>query len=47
MVSEEYIKAEYPLHWCVWKNDYKNLEKLLAKKTVSVVFNWIISCIHL
>ncbi|KAJ8923292.1 hypothetical protein NQ315_001850 [Exocentrus adspersus] len=32
MVSEEFIKAEYPLHWCVWKNDYKNLETLLAKK---------------
>lgn len=35
MVSEEYIKAEYPLHLCVWKNDYKNLETVLAKKEVS------------
>lgn len=32
MVSEEYIKAEYPLHLYVWKNDYKNLETVLAKK---------------
>nr|CAI5846460.1 unnamed protein product [Callosobruchus analis] len=32
MVTEEFIKAEYPLHWCVWKNDYKTLGGLLAKK---------------
>ncbi|KAJ8983987.1 hypothetical protein NQ317_008692 [Molorchus minor] len=32
MASEEYIKSEYPLHWCVWHNEYKNLEKLLATK---------------
>ncbi|VEN60740.1 unnamed protein product [Callosobruchus maculatus] len=32
MVTEEFIKAEYPLHWCVWKNDYKTLGGLLVKK---------------
>ncbi|KAG5899028.1 hypothetical protein JTB14_000054 [Gonioctena quinquepunctata] len=32
MVSEECIKLEYPLHWCVWHNDYKNLSALLTKK---------------
>ncbi|CAH2007577.1 unnamed protein product [Acanthoscelides obtectus] len=32
MVTEEFIKSEYPLHWCVWKNDYKTLAGLLAKK---------------
>lgn len=34
MVSEEYIKAEYPLHWLVWKNEYKLLEKTLKEKKV-------------
>ncbi|CAG9812412.1 unnamed protein product [Phaedon cochleariae] len=32
MVSEEFIKAEYPLHWCVWHNDYQNLKSLLNSK---------------
>ncbi|XP_066257652.1 ankyrin repeat domain-containing protein 13D isoform X1 [Euwallacea similis] len=32
MVSEEYIKAEYPLHWLVWNNDYKLLEKVLNEQ---------------
>ncbi|KAJ8949323.1 hypothetical protein NQ314_008243 [Rhamnusium bicolor] len=32
MVSEEFIKAEYPLHLCVWQNDYKTLETLFSKK---------------
>lgn len=31
-MSEEYIKAEYPLHWLVWKNEYKLLEKTLKEK---------------
>lgn len=32
MVSEEYIKTEYPLHWLVWVNDFKLLRKELSKK---------------
>ncbi|XP_060522044.1 ankyrin repeat domain-containing protein 13D isoform X2 [Cylas formicarius] len=32
MVSEEFIKSEYPLHWLVWHNEYKLLEKALATK---------------
>ncbi|XP_057658211.1 ankyrin repeat domain-containing protein 13D isoform X1 [Diorhabda carinulata] len=32
MVTEAFIKAEYPLHWCVWKNDYKSLGALLSSK---------------
>ncbi|XP_050309299.1 ankyrin repeat domain-containing protein 13D isoform X2 [Anthonomus grandis grandis] len=32
MVSEEVIKNEYPLHWLVWKNEHKLLEKALLDK---------------
>lgn len=35
MVSEDFIKKEYPLHWYVWVNDYTTLETLLAKNEVS------------
>lgn len=31
MTSLEFIQAEYPLHWLVWKNDYKELDKELSK----------------
>ncbi|XP_019761053.1 ankyrin repeat domain-containing protein 13D isoform X2 [Dendroctonus ponderosae] len=31
MVSEEFIKKEYPLHWLVWKNEFKLLEKALKE----------------
>lgn len=34
MVSEEFIKTEYPLHWYVWVNDFQTLESLLARKEV-------------
>ncbi|XP_030764076.1 ankyrin repeat domain-containing protein 13D isoform X1 [Sitophilus oryzae] len=30
MVTQEYIEAEYPLHWLVWRNEYKLLEKELV-----------------
>ncbi|CAH1135556.1 unnamed protein product [Ceutorhynchus assimilis] len=32
MVTEDYIKTEYPLHWLVWKNEHKLLEKLVKDK---------------
>lgn len=35
MVSEDFIKKEYPLHWYVWVNDFNTLKSVLAKKEVS------------
>ncbi|XP_044272439.1 ankyrin repeat domain-containing protein 13D isoform X1 [Tribolium madens] len=32
MVEIEFIQKEYPLHWLVWQNDYKQLDILLKKK---------------
>ncbi|KDR18063.1 ankyrin repeat domain-containing protein 13D isoform X1 [Zootermopsis nevadensis] len=32
MPSINFIKSEYPLHWLVWNNDYKDLDKELSKK---------------
>lgn len=34
MVCVEKIKAEYPLHWLVWNNEFKSLEIELSKKEV-------------
>ncbi|KAF2882069.1 hypothetical protein ILUMI_24117 [Ignelater luminosus] len=31
MVCREFIQSEYPLHWCVWNNSYKELEAELQK----------------
>ncbi|XP_066997849.1 ankyrin repeat domain-containing protein 13D isoform X3 [Anabrus simplex] len=31
MPSLDFIKSEYPLHWLVWNNDYKELDKELSK----------------
>jgi hypothetical protein len=36
MPSIDFIKSEYPLHWLVWNNEYKELEKELSKKVVSI-----------
>lgn len=36
MVEIEFIQKEYPLHWLVWQNDYKQLDLLLKKKEVSL-----------
>ncbi|XP_063904695.1 ankyrin repeat domain-containing protein 13D isoform X2 [Zophobas morio] len=32
MVEIEFIKEEYPLHWLVWQNDYKQLDTRLKNK---------------
>jgi ankyrin repeat protein len=32
MVEVEFIKKEYPLHWLVWQNDYKQLDTRLKKR---------------
>ncbi|RZC34199.1 ankyrin repeat domain-containing protein 13D, partial [Asbolus verrucosus] len=32
MVETEFIKTEYPLHWLVWQNDYKQMETSLKSK---------------
>ncbi|XP_072386366.1 ankyrin repeat domain-containing protein 13D [Diabrotica undecimpunctata] len=32
MVTGAFIEAEFPLHWCVWNNDYKSLGSLLSSK---------------
>ncbi|XP_023723986.1 ankyrin repeat domain-containing protein 13D isoform X1 [Cryptotermes secundus] len=32
MPSIDFIKSEYPLHWLVWNNEYKELDKELSKK---------------
>ncbi|PSN45064.1 Ankyrin repeat domain-containing protein 13B [Blattella germanica] len=32
MPSIDVIKSEYPLHWLVWNNEYKELDKELSKK---------------
>jgi hypothetical protein len=36
MPSIDFIKSEYPLHWLVWNNEYKELDKELSKKVVSI-----------
>lgn len=36
MPSIDFIKSEYPLHWLVWNNEYKELDKELSKKAVSI-----------
>lgn len=36
MPSIDFIKSEYPLHWLVWNNEYKELDKELSKKASSV-----------
>lgn len=35
MVCRQFIETEYPLHWYVWNNQYKDLESVLSKKIVS------------
>lgn len=32
MVCRQFIETEYPLHWYVWNNQYKDLESVLSKK---------------
>jgi len=32
MPSIDFIKSEYPLHWLVWNNEYKELDKELSQK---------------
>ncbi|CAG9856866.1 unnamed protein product [Phyllotreta striolata] len=34
MVTEAFIMSEYPLHWCVWNNDFKTLGELLTSKEI-------------
>lgn len=35
MLTTDKIKAEYPLHWSVWNDDYKNLQEQLKTGQVS------------
>lgn len=30
------IKANYPLHWLVWNNDFVELQDILSSETVSL-----------
>jgi len=36
MPSIDFIKSEYPLHWLVWNNEYKELDKELSQKASNV-----------
>lgn len=36
MISVEQIKQEYPLHWCVWNDNFQDLRQLLNAQNVSV-----------
>lgn len=38
MTSIERIRAEYPLHWCVWNDDHKELQDLLKANGVCFFF---------
>ena len=35
MITEEFIKATYPLHWSIWNNNIEELKTLLASGEVS------------
>lgn len=35
MVTTDLIKSEYPLHWLVWNNSYRDLQQELSKNIVS------------
>lgn len=35
MVGVAHIRGEYPLHWHVWRNDYKQLEEELSRNKVN------------
>jgi hypothetical protein len=41
MPSIDFIKSEYPLHWLVWNNEYKELDQELSKKATSVSVKYI------
>lgn len=44
-MKEAEIKANYPLHFLVWQNDFEELEKVLKSEEVSKISsqfaNWI------
>lgn len=36
MISIDEIKAQYPLHYLIWTNHYKELEEELSKRVVII-----------
>lgn len=39
MTTIDKIRAEYPLHWCVWNDDHKELQELLKSNEVRISSN--------
>ncbi len=35
-VSEEEIKKRWPLHWLVWNDEHRSLDRLLGEKEVAI-----------
>lgn len=37
MISIDEIPRKYPLHWCVWNDNYQELQQLLKSEKVGQV----------
>jgi len=46
MPSIDFIKSEYPLHWLVWNNEYKELDKELSQKPSNVSVKCVLERIY-